>query len=164
MITQKELKKLLTYDPDTGIFINNTNRSPNALKGTIAGSVDSGYIRIYVKGKSYKAHRLAWLYMYGSMPIGHIDHINHNGLDNRIENLRDVDEQDNYKNQTLRATNKSGVIGVSWYKLTNRWVAHISVDGNKIHLGYFVNFHEAVNARKNAEVLYNYHENHGKGE
>lgn len=163
MITQKKLKKILNYNSETGIFTNKTTRSNRAIKNSIAGNIQKdGYVRIRINRKNYYAHRLAWLFVYGDMPTGHIDHINHNKADNRMINIRESTHQENCKNQSKRSDNTSGVVGVSWNKKRNRWEARIKIDGTNKFLGYFVNFHKAVNARKNHEVLYNYHENHGK--
>ena len=140
-----------------------TKDSSNYRKGQIAGDIHHkhGYVRIGIKGKKYLAHRLAWLFVFGYFPK-YIDHINGITSDNRIENLREVTSLDNAKNRCVSSNNNSGVIGVYFKKDRNKWVARIEVEGNKIHLGSFVEFHEAVNARKNAEVLYGFHKNHGR--
>ena len=161
MITQKELKKDLHYDESTGVFTWITKKS--GIKRKIAGYVDaqSGYAKITINGKEYRLHRLAWLYVTGKHPKDTIDHINHNKLDNRFSNLRDITQQENCKNQSKPKNNTSGVVGVNWHKQANMWQARISIKEKRISLGFFVKFLDAVNARKNAEVLYNYHENHG---
>ena len=164
MITQKELKKFLSYDKSTGLFIWKTTTANRVRIGDVAGSIyKNGYVYIAINGKRYKAHRLAWLYITGEMPQKHIDHKNHNRADNRFKNLRDIMQKENNKNQSKSKRNTSGVVGVSWCNTFKRWRATISVDDNKKSLGTFTEFSDAVNARKNAEVLYGYHENHGKG-
>lgn len=50
--------------------------------------------------------------------------------------------------------NSSGVKGVSWNKSKNAWQAYIGLHGNRIHLGRYNNFDDAVKARKNAEEKY----------
>ena len=158
---QKELLEQFDYNEDTGIFIRK-NTSGGKKKGTIAGTLrKDGYIEIRFKGKKHLAHRLVWLYIYGYLPKNQLDHINHNRADNRLENLRESNDRINMLNKTLYLNNSSGVCGVNWYKPNNKWNAQIQVDGKKINLGYFVEFSEAVNARKNAEVLYGFHINHG---
>ena len=160
MITQEKLLKLFDYNLDTGVFTYKTN-TRNKNKGDIVGAIGShGYLTVAIKRKHYLLHRLAFLYVTGSFPDT-VDHINHNKLDNRWINLRDVKSQDNAKNRSLSDMNTSGCIGVSWNKGSKRWRAKIQVDGKQVHLGYFSEFSEAVNARKNAEVLYGYHKNHG---
>lgn len=159
MITQEELKELFHYDKDSGLFTYTYSRG-NKKSGDIAGTVNKdGYVHIKINKKIYKAHRLAWLYEYGYMP-DYIDHENHSRCDNRISNLCETTYAENNKNESLPSNNESGVIGVHFRK--NRWIAQIGIEDKKIHLGSFLEFSEAVNARKNAEVLYGFHENHGK--
>ena len=69
-LTQEELKRLLNYDPKTGIFVWKIYRNYNAKIGDIAGNTNAttGYINIKINNKSYSAHRLAWLYVYGYFP------------------------------------------------------------------------------------------------
>ena len=83
-----------------------------------------------------------------------IDHINRNRLDNRKSNLRIVDNQHNSFNQTIRSTNTSGVIGVTWWKRDQNWSAQIKYNYKSHRLGYFDNFDDAVIARLNAEIKY----------
>ena len=163
VLTQGELKEYLTYDKVSGIFIWNLDRKPMTKKGDIAGCLDlsTGYIRIGIKGQLYASHRLAWQYEYGVVP-DEIDHINHCRSDNRIGNLRESNTKTNMKNKSKYKTNTSGVTGVRWCTRDNRWIAKISLEGKHKSLGYFVSFSDAVDARKNAEVLYGFHENHGK--
>jgi len=163
MLTQDELKDVLLYNPLLGNFTYKRNVG-NRKAGTIAGSLKvEGYVIIKVNSIPYKAHRLAWLYIYGNFPNGHIDHIDHNKSNNRIDNLRDTTPSVNGKNRSKSIANTSGVTGVYWRKDSCRWRAIICVDGVNIQLGTFVSFSDAVDARKNAEILYNFHENHGKG-
>jgi hypothetical protein len=162
MITQKELKELLMYNPNTGIFTWKTITSNRVKAGEIAGTMHrDGYSQIKINGKFYRAPRLAWLYVYGEWP-DKIDHINHIRNDNRINNLRSVSNLDNSRNQKMRKNNTSGITGVSRYKEKNKWEAYIWDSGKKIHLGHYTNKDEAIKIRKQAEILYGYHPNHGK--
>lgn len=65
-----------------------------------------------------------------------IDHINHNGLDNRKCNLRLCTVIENRRNSSLRSDNTSGYKGVHWYKKTNKWQARIKLN-KRISLGLF---------------------------
>ena len=161
MITQARLKELFHYDPETGVFVRLVTRGGQS-KGAVAGGPGSqGYFRIKVDGEFYQAHRLAWLYMHGKFPSEQIDHKNHNRRDNRQANLREASRQENCRNQTLYANNKSGVTGVAWYPAINKWRAQIKINGTKIHLGYFTKKSDAIKARKAANINHNFHPNHG---
>ena len=83
-----------------------------------------------------------------------IDHINHDKLNNCRSNLRIVTNQQNQMNKGKQKTNKSGVIGVDWYKRCEKWRAEIRFNNKKIHLGYFDDFEEASRVRKEAEKKY----------
>lgn len=166
-ITQEDLKKLLHYDPDTGVFTWIVDRNPGIKKGQRAGYVCSDgrgkkYISIGIKGKYYKSHRLVWLYVNGFFPSDQIDHIDGNGCNNSLKNLREVSNRENCRNRKIYSFNKSGYTGVSWYTPRNKWIARINNNKRTIHLGYFDNINDAISARKSAERELSYHENHGK--
>lgn len=138
MITQSELKQILDYNPDTGIFTWKINKGGKAKCGTIANSIDSkGYIRIQINNKRNSAHRLAWLYIYGSFPNNMIDHINGNKIDNRIYNLREATVNENQYNRKVPINNTSGIKGVYFDKSRNKWVAELKCNSKKIHIGRF---------------------------
>jgi len=160
-ITQKELKEVLHYDKDSGVFTWKVSRG-TAKKGSIAGSISAkGYMQIRYKKNQLLGHRIAWLYEYGYVPKI-IDHINQVRSDNRIDNLREVSKSGNSRNCTKSSINTSGVTGVHWDKSKSRWRACMRIDGKLLHFGYHAEFSDAVNARKNAEVLYGFSEIHGK--
>jgi hypothetical protein len=144
-LTQERLKELLHYDPETGVFTNRATRNQLAKAGTEAGFVTSpqGYRSIGIKGRQYRSHRLAWLYVYGAWPEGDIDHINGVCDDNRIANLRDVSTSENCQNQrTVRSNSKSGLIGARQFR-PGKWQSQIKVNGRCIHLGTFYSPEEA---------------------
>jgi hypothetical protein len=136
-LTAHQLRELLAYDPITGVFTR-LARTANSVKvGSVAGSDDgSGYLRICVSGSVQKAHRLAWLYVYGLWPTGDIDHIDGNPSNNRIANLRDVTTSVNMQNQRrARSDNASGFLGVS--RVKDRWRADINTNGKSFYIGLF---------------------------
>ena len=161
-MTQDELKGLLDYDPLTGIFT--WVKAQRGLRvGDKAGYLGSeGYIRIGAYGKLYMAHRLAWLYMTGKFPENQIDHINRVGDDNRISNLRDVKQSVNSRNAKMSKTNTSGVNGVSWLKCRKKWQVQIRADGKLKYLGLYADLELAALVRKEANVKYGFHPNHGR--
>ena len=164
LVSQQDLKNLFWLNRDTGDLMNRSRRNSRAPANAIAGSLDTshGCRRIQINKVKYHAHRLVWLYHHGVWPDKDIDHIDGNPLNNRIENLRVVTNQENSKNQKLRCTNTSGVMGAYFHKRDQKWIAQIKVDGKLIFLGYFGTFEEAVAARKSAESFYGFHENHGR--
>ena len=163
MITQERLKELLRYDKETGQFYWRVRSNSKVEAGCQAGTVaKEGHIVISIDSKKYYAHRLVWLYCYGHFPSEQIDHINHNKIDNRLFNLREVSHLENDRNHPKQRNNTSGVTGVCWDKHANKWIAQIQVNGKMNHLGLFSNFNEAVKVRKEAELKYGFHENHGK--
>jgi hypothetical protein len=162
MIDSDRLDEVISYNADTGIFTWISSGSCRIKYGDIAGSVKKhGYREIQVDKKIYLAHRLAWLYYYGSFPDGEIDHINHNKLDNRIVNLRVVDIKENNKNKSIMKNNTSGHCGVVWHKKSSKWQSQIVINGKNIYLGLFKELFCAIKTRKKAEVKYGFHKNHG---
>jgi hypothetical protein len=144
-LTQARLHEVLRYAKTTGTFTWRVTRGAKAPAGSVAGTPHKrGYVALMVDQKLYLAHRLAWLYVYGSWPIGTIDHINGVKDDNRISNLRDVSIQANLHNQTLPyRSNVSGLRGVSFEARSNKWYARIRVAGKNLMLGYFRTAEEA---------------------
>jgi hypothetical protein len=111
---------LSAFDYQDGQLIRKIGRKGEI--GSVAGCVHkgTGYVHIKIKAKSFKAHRLTFLYHYGYLPEL-VDHIDGNRLNNRIENLREASKQENAQNQKVRLTNSSGVKGVSWHKVNKKW-------------------------------------------
>lgn len=163
MITQKQLKDLLHYNPDTGIFIWMKRPSKKIMVGEIAGAKsDRGRMNLSIAKTKYKLHRLAWLYMTGSYPDGEIDHIDQDASNNRFSNLRDVSHQENSRNMRLHRDNTSGVSGACWNKEKRGWDVEIGAKENRTRGGRFKNFDEAVAKRKSLEIEFRYHANHGR--
>ena len=153
MITQARLKEVAIYDAETGQFVWSTNRGGFVQRGRVCGCVVNGYVSIAIDGKRHKAHRLAWLYVYGVWPKEEIDHIDGDKSNNRIANLREASHSENLQNQRIAIrSSSSGLIGASFYKRTGKWASVIKVDGKARHLGYFdtaIDAHKAyVNSKR----------------
>lgn len=148
MLTQARLKELLNYDPITGIFTWVKPTSYKIKTGDIAGCKDSGYIRIVISKKLYRAHRLAWLYMTGNWPTQFIDHVNMVRDCNIWTNLRECSFNQNLHNVGITSRNKSGFKGVSWNKKCSKWVATAGVNGKAHHLGCYDTPEQAAEAYK----------------
>ena len=122
--------------------------------GDIAGGIMSDeYWRINIGGRTYKAHRLAFLICKGYMPkmIDHKDTIRYH---NWIDNLRSCTQSQNNINRKLPITNKSGLRGVRFDQVRNKWKVAIQVDNKKIHLGYYICKQTAAKAYDLAALKY----------
>jgi hypothetical protein len=156
-ITQAELKELLDYDPETGIFTWKVDRNQNVRAGMKAGTVmNTGYIMVHVKNMFITGHRLAWFYMNGYFPECHIDHIDQNRTNNAISNLRLAhnNHADNSQNRTLQSNNTTGYPGVHHCKRDKKFIARISVQGKRRVVGYYDTLEEAIAARDTAKAVY----------
>ncbi len=146
IITYDRLAECLSYNPKTGIFVWRRT-GPGVTQGMVAGAVNKfGYVKVKIDGRTYGAHRLAWLYTYGVMPDQRIDHRNLTKSDNRIENLRLATAEGNARNKTVPSNNKTGVKGVSFYQKLDKYVAKIGYKGVQYHLGYFESKGDAARA------------------
>ena len=153
-VTAERLRELLTYNPETGAFRHRIIRR-GVTCGSVAGSDNGrGYLRISVDGIGYRAHRLAWLYVYGVWPADQLDHINGDQSDNRIVNLREASPDQNQQNRTISKYNKCGIPGVSWDKTAGKWRAAIKVKGKYKSLGRFDSLEAAAKARADGKAKY----------
>ena len=148
------VRKVIDYCPETGLFTWKQTLSNRAKEGQQAGSKNTkGYFSIVIDGKKYKAHRLAWFYVYGEDPgQQEIDHIDRDKGNNRINNLRLATRKQNNENIPRPKNNTSGIRGVSFHRGFNRWVAYIYHNKKRIHLGNFADKELAAATRRQAEV------------
>lgn len=175
------LRRLIDYDPDTGLMVWRT-RTPDMYSSGLlpqhsAEAKCASWNRQYdgrpalnvvldqyragrVFDATILAHRAAWAIVHSAWPDGEVDHIDGNPTNNRISNLRVVSHLVNCRNQKLRSTNTSGVCGVDYFQ--GIWRARIRADGKLRQLGSFKTKAEAVDARRQAERQHGYHENHGR--
>lgn len=151
-MTQADLVCRLEYFPLAGVFVwrpkeatTRAGRSWNTrFAWRVAGSMDTrGHIQVCIDGRMYAAHRLAWLYVYGSWPSSDLDHKDQIKTNNRIANLRLATRSENNVNRSPRRDNTSGVVGVSWHKRVGKWAAYVG----STHLGYFDSREAASAAR-----------------
>ena len=153
-MTQNNLKRIVYYDPVTGIF-----RSRDT--GETIGYLNQRYLVATLLGHKVLLHRLAFLYMEGAFPPSGVDHINGDCLDNRWCNIRKATQAVNLKNQRLYKNNRYGVHGVSWDSDKNGWISRIGKNG-KEERRRFKDFFEAVCWRKTKELEHGYHSGHGR--
>lgn len=156
-LTVERLRHLLRYDHTTGQFTRLVSAGREAA-GNLAGARHSnGYLTICLDGVRYYAHRLAWLYVYGTMPLLELDHINGIKTDNRIANLREVTKLLQQQNQRAPHRNKKSGLPLGVTTCTSNksvFAAKISVAGTLKYLGVFASAAEAHAAYLSAKRLY----------
>ena len=157
LITYDELRRILDYDRESGVFRWKVARV-KARIGTEAGTVSKtdGYRYITLNRRRYLAHVLAWLYVHGYYSENVIDHCDRNILHNWIDNLREISFVCNSRNAKLSKANTSGIKGVYQKRQTGKWQAQITLNMKLCHLGYYDNFDDAVCARLAAEQCLNW--------
>lgn len=134
MLTHEYVREHLDYDPISGVFTWKSVR-PGRRQGAVAGCVQfGGYWSIKLDDRLYKAHRLAWFYVHGEWPDGHIDHIDSNRLNNAISNLRVATAA---QNAARRPTTRSIAPSRGVFPHGPGFVARIHHAGKRHYLGYF---------------------------
>jgi len=159
----KSKKKYNTYDLSGEYGIGYTFKNQifyfdledyNRIKDSCWSMDSNGYIITNIKSNNiFQTVRMHRLVMNCPKDMD-VDHIFHNEYDNRKEFLRIVTESQNEMNQKINITNTTGVTGVSLIEKNGRWRARIRVNNKDIHLGYFIDFEDAVKARKEGEEKY----------
>lgn len=177
---QALLLKLLRYDFETGTLYWRTRpieyfsdkklsayQIAAAWNGHYAGkpalNADSGngYLVGLINAVQYSAHRIIWKMVFDEEPEM-IDHINGDGTDNRLCNLRPVNAQVNNQNRPLTRGNTTGASDVQWEPNRGKFRARIRVNKIRINLGSFEILEDAILARKKAERQFGFHPNHGR--
>lgn len=144
------MKAKMTYDPMSGRFTWISPSGRGQVRPEVGTLNEKGYRIIRVAGRLYRAHRLAWLYVYGKWPKEQIDHINGKKDDNRIANLRDVSGHINQQNRGRNLNNIALAKGVTWHKHNNGWTAQIMRNGKNYYLGTYQTIPEASAAYQRA--------------
>jgi hypothetical protein len=131
MITQEAMRKEVEYrDGHFYKLSNGTMVTETPIKGI------QRYVRVNICGVPHRLHRLVFLYHKGYLPKI-IDHIDNDRANNRIENLREVTQQQNCLNRVAHKNNKSGYKNVHWHSAMNKWTVQISIDRKRRVFGYF---------------------------
>ena len=165
MVSLEEVRRLLDYDPESGVLSWKVRRQGVKVGGR-AGTKTKGlkgktYIKIGIHYRVYPAHRIIYLWVTAVMPTHLMDHHDGDGTNNRWKNLRAATPLQNAQNARKPSDNTSGHVGVYWSKHANKWKAMIRVQKKLILIGYFSCIEEAVSRRKEAATRYGFHPNHG---
>ena len=179
-MSTNEAKRLFEYRGDLGVLIWK-NRPAQDFKtigaakswntrfsGKVAGgchkcTVGKTYYILRCNNELYYAHRIIWSIENGELSDqDQIDHIDGDGTNNRIENLRKVSLLENKKNLKLFSTNTTGHCGVSFVKKRGCYEAYGSMHDKKVNLGYFKTLENAVAARKKFTEDNDYFHRHGE--
>nr|WP_150959342.1 HNH endonuclease [Aneurinibacillus sp. XH2] len=111
---------------------------PNTWTATYSKQTDSYYVIGYLKAEKGRSKNVRLHRWIKEAPNGRVvDHINHNTLDNRRNNLRVVTQAANMLNRRAGKKNTSGVPGVHFDIKRNKWHARIQIDGKRHDLGFF---------------------------
>lgn len=138
------VREYFDYHPD-GYLINKITRGRTALAGRRTCKVDvKQYRQVVFFGRILREHILIWIWHYGVWP-DNIDHIDHNRLNNKIENLRSVTHKENIRHGSGKRS------GVFFDRKRNNYNAHIYVDCKRKHLGVFKTYEEALERRLQGE-------------
>ena len=146
MHPKESLQNAFHYNPITGVI---TDKMYNEEAGVI--TIDKrGYKRriISFRGKKYKAHQLAFLFMAGYIPKI-IDHKDRNSLNNKWSNLRDATQSQNFHNTDKKITNTTGFKNVWFHKQNKNYVAEVWINRKKYHIGCFSTAELAYEAAQN---------------
>jgi len=128
-ITQNLVHALFTYN-NNSTLIYNYNPSRCTVAGSTAGCLNKklGYYVVKINNKSYRLHRVIYLYHKGYVP-SIVDHINRIKTDNRIENLREVNASQSSHNVSVRKDSVTGIKGIGYHTLKGRWQANVTIKG-----------------------------------
>jgi hypothetical protein len=150
-VSPASLQEMLSYSKETGRLTWSRNVAGRARAGQETGTTNyNGYLSLIIKGRPYRAHRVAWAIVTGSWPIGEIDHIDGVKTNNEWSNLRDVTRSVNQQNKRRSQSRTPGhLLGTSLDKRSGRWRAQIKVEGKYMHLG----LHESAEAAHAAYIL-----------
>lgn len=142
MITALQLRERLQYNPETGSWTW-LRSARSGWNGRPAGCLDAkGYWVIKIDGQSYKASRLAFLYMTGEWPVEEMDHIDRKSWNDVWTNLRPATRTENNLNRDYFGA--SGHEGIYRHSQNNRWCAQY----DNIYIGSYKTIDEAIAARE----------------
>ena len=95
-----------------------------------------GHIYVNFNNKLTGVHRIIFLMKYKYLPE-EVDHIDNNGLNNNIDNLRAATKSQNQHNRKLNINNTSGVKGIFWKESKKLWVVRVQINNIRKYIGSF---------------------------
>ncbi len=140
LFTRDFLLNIFRYDRETGLLFwkNHWHKNKLYLIGKEAGCIykdhKNYYKKITLANKNQMVHQLIYFLETGEIPEV-IDHIDGNGLNNRMSNLRNITTRKNLQNTKRHRNGK--LVGAHFHKKENRWRSTINIQGTKITLGRF---------------------------
>ena len=150
VLTHEYLLEILDFNQETGKFYWKIYRKNNVRVGAEAGSIIKSprkrtpHRMLEIDNKSYLLHRLAWFYVNKKWPEGQIDHIDKNGLNNSMKNLREATNEQNQANTDGKS--KLGFLKGTHRQTNGRYQARIQANGKQKALGTFDTMQEAHEA------------------
>lgn len=147
MLTQEYLLNTYTYE-DGKLF-----RKSNGKEVICSKSKWHRYLRLGIQGKVYALHRVIFLYHHGYMPKI-TDHIDGDRYNNRIENLREVTQQQNCLNKKHHKNSSSPFKNVYFDKGMNKYRVCMNVNGVRKIFGYFADIELADLVAQEARSKY----------
>jgi len=134
MITQEYAKQL--FDCVDGHLVWKVSKAKRIKVGSKAGTIGKdGYVRVFVDGKSYLAHKLVYLIEHGYMP-SEIDHIDRTKTNNDAGNLRPCTRSENAINRSLFVNNKTGIKNVHKHS-SGKYEVSFRRNSKSIYCGLF---------------------------
>lgn len=166
--TQEDLLSRFSYDKETGTLCHkfrpdvrktwNTRYAGMPITSQLKTRCGKRYYRVRINTVGFLVHRVVWMMTYGVWP-DEIDHIDGNGLNNSLGNIRNVSRSENAKNIKQSKSNTSGHTGIQ--KICNAWRVAMRVNKKQRYIGTYNTLEEAIRVRDSWKEKCGYHDNHG---
>ena len=146
-ITAERIRKLFSYDPETGTFVRIMYSKGRYLNEIISHDLE-------IDGEKHELSRFIWLHYYGEWPPLNkiVEHEDRNRRNNKLSNLRLASDS---QNNTNKATNNQyGSKGIEFRSRKKPWTVRIWVDGVRKYIGSYTEFEEAEEASRAAIAQY----------